>query len=605
MTVGGEFSVPYCSDGVVTIFRLTPEQVCSHVESIFARIHPQDYERFLAAIHQSAQNLNLWFCTFRVQFEDGSVRWLEGNAQPELEPDGAVLWHGFINDVTERKQVEMELSAAKEAAIMANQAKSEFLANMSHEIRTPMNAILGFSSILNDLITDPTHRYYLNAIERSGKTLLQLINDILDLSKIEAGKLTLQYTPVSLASLLDDIRLVFSQKSHDKELDFSILIDEKLPENLLLDEIRLRQVLLNLVGNAVKFTETGFIQAAVTVQRTLSEHHLDVSIRIHDSGMGIAYDQQEAIFSPFTQQKQQSVRYGGTGLGLPICRRLIEMMGGTISVISQVGQGSCFTIQLPSIEICALAEPQRKAATLPLQAVHFQPAQVLVVDDSEINRQVLKAYLEDYPELELIDAENGEQVLALIRHYNFALILMDRIMPGENGDTVCEKIRALPDYAAIPIIMISASVVKLSPQQPVFYDLQLSKPINKTDLLMALQSFLSLDTRSDIALPPHTVQTQETRFAHGGTIEKPKELLQLLIAYQHSVTQISDSGGFDINELIDIAEQLLQIAEQYQCRLLVDWATTLKNQAQLFDITHLARTLIRFEELLKQLNQGL
>ncbi len=601
MAKEGHFSVPYCSNGVINTFRLSPEQVCRDVESIFNRVHPQDYARFLAAIHQSAQDLSLWLCTFRVQFEDGDVRWLEGNALPESQADGSILWHGFISDVSERKQVEMELHTAKETAITANQAKSEFLANMSHEIRTPMNAILGFSSILNEVITDPKHRYYLNAIERSGKTLLQLINDILDLSKIEAGKLALQYVPVSISSLLDDIQLIFSQTVREKNLDFCLLIGENLPDKVCLDEIRLRQVLINLVGNAVKFTASGFIHVSVSVETTAVEQLLDLSITIADSGIGISPDQQESIFLPFIQQRQQSLSYGGTGLGLPICRRLIEMMGGTISVTSRVGQGSCFTIKLANVRICTLAHHPHHEQ-LPSKPLRFRPARVLIVDDSEINRQVLTVYLDDYPELELIEAENGEQALDFIMHYDFALILMDRVMPGESGDSVCEKIRALPTYATIPIIMITASVLKLSPAFEIFYDIELNKPVNKNELLTALQIFLPLDDSTLKHLNFNNLQTLSA-YQEPQTAENWSSLIAVLTPYRDSIKQMCDADGFDISALIDIAEQLLQIASLHQCSLLSEWAANLKKQAQLFDVVYLAKTLTDFERLIQTLKQ--
>ena len=410
--------------------------------------------------------------------KNGEIYWDESYITPVKNSVGITThFVGIKLDITKRKNEEMEFHQAKEAAIAANQAKSEFLANMSHEIRTPLNAILGFSEILSNLITDKVHRYYLDAMNASGKTLLQIINDILDLSKIEAGKLDLNLTPVEIEPIFSDIGMVFMQKMSDKDLSFSIEIPEKMPTCLVLDEIRLRQILLNIVGNAVKFTDTGEIRISVNMQSCASPQFIDLSIAVEDSGMGIADDQITLIFSPFTQQKQQSVRYGGTGLGLSICKRLVEMMGGKISVSSTLDVGSCFTVELPDVEIFSQA----------------------------------------------------------------------------NSDTTIETI--------------------LPPE------------INLPNSLKTFNCALPSVEYTDIVNP-----------------QQWQELVELLNSnYQAKMAEMNSSGVFEIDAFVDIAEQLLQIAEQYHCRLLADWADSLKNQAKLFDIINITKTLTAFEKLIAQL----
>jgi signal transduction histidine kinase/DNA-binding response OmpR family regulator len=503
----------------------------------------------------------------------------------------------------------IELIHAKEEAVAANQAKSEFLANMSHEIRTPMNAILGFSSILSDLITDKVQYHYLHGIKSSGQTLLQLINDILDISKIEAGKLELTYHPVAIKALFDDISLMFSQKLAEKDVCLSLNIAKNIPPFLLLDEIRLRQVLLNTVGNAVKFTDHGFVSISVAAQPSSSLEHLNLAIAVADTGIGIAKDQFDSIFSAFTQQKGQSVCYGGTGLGLAICKRIVEIMGGKISVESQVGQGSCFTIELPEVQICSLSEPSNnKEHVLPMisNPIHFLPATLLLVDDIEMNRQLIKSYLEEFSELTIIEAETGEEALSLVQQHRFDLIFMDWRLPGKDGNTISKEIKTLPDCVNIPILMITASVLKAKIEKsPIYYDMQLNKPVNKTELLTAMQYFLPLAENTTLLSHKQSLERLlPTSLENNLTSEERTRLIELLTSsYQPLIAkQLQVSGILEIDTIIDIAKKLVHIAEEYHYEPLLAWAETLKNQAELFDLANLPRILMDFDDLLKQLS---
>ncbi|MCP3872958.1 MAG: PAS domain S-box protein, partial [Desulfobacteraceae bacterium] len=261
-----------------------------------------------------------------------------------------VMLGGFIQNIMVRKQkeaAEREIVAAK----AANEAKSTFLATMSHEIRTPLNAVAGFSELLSSLVTDEKQKSYLSAIKCSGDNLLLLINDILDLSKIEAGRLELQYSPVDLRILLKEVEQVFILQVQKKAIQFFVNISNEIPEILYLDKLRLRQILINVVGNAIKFTNKGFVKLSVDVLNQKDDSRLDVHIKVEDTGIGISEEDIGTIFDSFKQPtNQDSSRYKGTGLGLAICKRLVEMMNGQIDVESVAGQGSTFTIIINDVK---------------------------------------------------------------------------------------------------------------------------------------------------------------------------------------------------------------------------------------------------------------
>jgi len=416
----------------------------------------------------------------------------EKRAEELIIANKELLYQDELKATTrELTEANKELIKAKSEAEKANRAKSTFLANMSHEIRTPMNAVLGFSELLNKLVTDPRAKNYLKSIQSSGKTLLSLINDILDLSKIEAGMLEIKTHVIDFKQLIHEIKQVFSFKIEEKGLDFIIDFEDNIPLQLYLDELRLRQVILNLVGNAVKFTEKGYVKISAKYLND-SEHYSSLIISIEDTGIGIKEESQGNVFNAFQQQEMQDThKYGGTGLGLSISSRLTSLMNGKIQLESTPGKGSKFTIILDDVKRGEEIHIDTNVLQEDDETVEFVHTKILIVDDVETNRELLKGYFDEF-NFDILEAENGVEAVLMAEEENPDIILMDLRMPEMNGYDATRKIKGNMNLSHIPIIILTASYLETD-NSPEFKEMiggYLIKPVKKSILIRVLKKYI-------------------------------------------------------------------------------------------------------------------
>lgn len=554
-------------------------------------------EKFEEAFQGKTVRYQEWF-----DFENLGRRYMDVIYQPVLGKKGVVeaLTVNTL-DITDLKETQISLEKAIQEAEKANRAKSEFLANMSHEIRTPLNAVIGFAELLESQINDQKQKKYLHSIKSGGRNLLMLISDILDLSKIEAGRMELHYEPVNIDYLVEEISQIFSMKIEKKKLQFETYIDPKLPSHIFLDEVRLRQILFNLVGNAIKFTQKGSINLSFYFLEKYN-NFIDMKITVKDTGIGIPNEQKNEIFKAFRQQAGQSTRkYGGTGLGLTISKKLVESMGGSIFVESEVGKYTKFKVILNQIKIAKTGKDSQKQQKKQYR-IEFEEANILVIDRIDDNRSLIKANFSDTP-VNVIAVENAEKAKELIKGIDIDLIILDVNIYDVKNCKISDLLKNINFKTNIPIIVMSATFIdKANCSLNIDFDAFLSKPMQRNELINTVARFLK-HKKIPVLNEKEKTNTAEKEFKALNQRPDYKEIINYLNKNIIPVWEIAKR-----NELSDDIElftrKLKEFAQHYRINFLLKFAEDLNDYLNSFDLEEMSRSLQYFSDIVEQMQAG-
>lgn len=500
----------------------------------------------------------------------------------------------------ELEQTKKELQKAIADAENALRYKSEFLANVSHEIRTPLNAILGFSQWLFENTPDTQHREYLTTILQSARNLLNLLNDILDLSKIESGKIKIDIHPMNYQEVIHDIKLVFQQKVEEKGLTLKITTDSTVPDFILMDELRFYQIIFNLVSNAIKFTNAGQIHILAYAEKTGDDDEINLCVTIEDTGIGIEDSQQKNIFTNLKQQNQSSTNEpAGTGLGLAIVNGLLKKLNGTISFKSKPGKGSVFTVKFYQVKV-DFSEVTREETTRDGVNMKLAPCKIMIVDDISYNILVLKQLINS-DDVTYIEAKDGTDALAKLKTEKPDLIFMDIRMPGINGFDTTELIKHDKDLKDIPVIAFTGSTMKdHNSRIHRLFDGYLQKPVFKKDLNAVLKRFLKYSYLIEDA---EKEPEKKLYSAISDDCEKnlPEVLKEIKNHFHEKWEELKDS--LIIFEIEKFNEQLQKMAVENSCEPIEAYCQELDNGLKSFDIEQINQKLAEFPQLINKMEE--
>jgi signal transduction histidine kinase/CheY-like chemotaxis protein len=506
---------------------------------------------------------------------------------------------GYLQDKAQRELLEDKIRAEKTVS-----EKSAFLANMSHEIRTPMNAILGFGELLEGESLTAKQAQYVRSIRQSGSSLLQLINDVLDLSKFEAGRLELNLEPTDVREISGFLQTMFAQQAAAKSLELKFDVGSA-PQALLLDRLRLRQVLVNLIGNAIKFTRLGFVETRVKwLYETEDRSRGTLLIEVEDSGAGISPEKQKAIFEPFVQAEPcGTTENQGAGLGLNIVQRLMEMMKGTVSLESAFGKGSIFRLRFPDVSISArLPLSDLAEANEAVNFDDFEPTTFLAVDDNETNRNLIIGMFEKTRHKVRV-ARDGREALQSIAEVKPGLVLLDVRMPVMDGRETLNEIRKNPDLQLLPVIAVTASSQENDEENlRNRFNGYLRKPFSQQMLYKELAQFLRRNSQANSA-PNDTGEISEPVTVATAKRAVDWEVLLAELRILHAGEWAALQESLAINDTQAFARKLRLLAAHTQCAPLAAYAETLAAHAEAYAVRDLEEHLAAFPALVQTVEQ--
>ncbi len=563
-------------------------------------IHPESaHEQAISAFEQIASRSVGSIGPLPMKRKDGGIFFSDINTSTFIQ-EGRKMVISLLRDVTQQKMTEQKLKEARDSAEAASKAKSQFLANISHEIRTPLNSVIGYSELLEGILKDEKQKRHLASIKTAGRNLLTIINDILDLSKIEAGMMTITPQPTDLKSIFNDIKRLFEGQVEEKGLTFELEFQEGLPKAVITDSTRLRQILINLLGNAVKYTDKGFINMKVGKTAFDQElNTLDLSIIIEDSGIGIPQHDLDIIFESFRQQDAQSNRkFEGTGLGLSICKKLVELLNGVILVESTVGEGSRFEVILHNLQSTSQAVEESLLSSNDSN-INYNTGTVLTIDDEPSSLYILDQLLKKMG-LRSVIAINGKDGLNLAGDINPDLVILDISMPETDGLKVAASLKSDALTQHIPLIAVSNSADQFESFRNSNLQIQnlLSKPLNIAKLVEAL------DRQFERAPDSGHINNQTEKTSDVIEIDQTRLLdLNKIIKKKYLPWIQQMKGVFKINDVKQFSSELAKVGDDSGCSRLVDCSSRLMQAAKTFDISAIHNCLSDFQQLAKALKQ--